>query len=157
MRSNIQEKLIIRKARREDVPAIVQLLARDPLGKTREIATDPLPDAYYSAFQAIEDDPNQFLAVMERDGRIIGTLQLSFIAGLSRLGSMRAQVEAVHIDEAFRNQGLGEYFMQWCVTQAKNRRCSLLQLTTDKTRKDAHRFYERLGFVATHEGMKLRL
>lgn len=157
MLSNIQEKLLIRKATREDVPVIVQLLAHDPLGKTREVATDPLPDAYYSAFQAIDDDPNQYLAVMEHEGRVIGTLQLSFIPGLSLVGSWRAQVEAVRIDEAFRGHGLGEYFMQWCVIQAKQRQCSLLQLTTDKTRKDAHRFYERFGFVASHEGMKLRL
>ncbi len=79
------------------------------------------------------------------------------IPGLSLVGSWRAQVEAVRIDEAFRGHGLGEYFMQWCVIQAKQRQCSLLQLTTDKARKDAHRFYERFGFVASHEGMKLRL
>lgn len=153
----LREKLHIRRARRDDVPSIVQLLAHDPLGKTREVAQDPLPDAYGAAFDAIDADPNQFLAVMDYDARVIGTLQLSFIPGLSRVGSWRAQVEAVRIDEAFRGHGLGEYFFQWCIDQARARHCALIQLTTDKKRIDAHRFYERLGFVASHEGMKLDL
>lgn len=152
-----REKLCIRRAQRADVPTIVHLLANDILGKTREVFLDPLPDAYYAAFDAIAADPNHFLAVMEHDGRVMGTLQLSFIPGMARVGMWRAQVEAVRIDEAFRGLGLGEYFFQWCIERAKERRCALIQLTTDKKRMDAHRFYERLGFVATHEGMKLEL
>lgn len=152
-----QEKLSIRRARREDVPTIVHLLFNDPLGKTREVWQDPLPSGYYEAFDAIAVDPNQYLAVMDYDERVIGTLQLTFIPGLTLGGGWRAQVEAVRVDEAFRGRGLGEYFFQWCIERAKERNCVLIQLTTDKKRTDAHRFYERLGFVASHEGMKLRL
>ncbi|GIW24789.1 GNAT family N-acetyltransferase [Meiothermus sp.] len=148
---------LIRRANRADVPEIVRLLADDPLGQTREAFTDPLPESYYRAFEAIEADPNQFLAVVEQGGRVVGTFQLSFIPGLSRQGAWRAQLEAMRIEYSLRKQGLGQVVMEWAMEYAKARGCTLMQLTTDKTRKDAHRFYQRLGFISSHEGMKLKL
>ena len=149
-----QQPVRIRPATREDVPAIVRMLADDPLGQTRERYEVPLPAEYWSAWEAIERDPNQLLIVAEVDGTAAGVLQLTFIPGLTRLGSWRALVEGVRIDGARRGAGLGEIMLRWAVDEAKRRGCRLIQLTTDKQRPDAHRFYERLGFVATHEGMK---
>ncbi len=147
----------IRRATRADVVAIVRLLADDPLGQAREAFTDPLPESYYRAFEAIEADPNQFLAVVEQKGRIVGTFQLSFIPGLSHKGAWRAQLEAMHIEHALRNQGLGRAVMQWIIEQARQRGCTLMQLSTDKSHPAAHRFYQRLGFISSHEGMRLKL
>jgi len=147
----------IRPATREDVAAIVRMLADDPLGATRERCEDPLPAEYWSAWEAIERDPNQLLIVAEVDGAAAGVLQLTFIPGLTRLGSWRALVEGVRIDRARRGAGLGEIMLTWAVDEARRRGCRLIQLTTDKQRPDAHRFYERLGFVATHVGMKREL
>lgn len=148
---------LIRRANRADVPEIVRLLADDPLGQTRETLTDPLPESYYQAFEAIEADPNQFLAVVEQKGHIVGTFQISFLPGMSRKGAWRAQIEAVRIEHELRNQGLGRAAMEWIIEYARARGCALIQLTTDKTRKDAHRFYQRLGFISSHEGLKLKL
>jgi GNAT superfamily N-acetyltransferase len=147
----------MRPATRGDVPRIVQLLADDPLGATREQCTDPLPSAYWDAWAAIDADPNQRLVVADDDGTVVGVLQLTFIPGLTRLGSWRAQVEGVRIDRSRRGLRLGEQLLTWAIDEARRRGCQLIQLTTDKQRPDAHRFYERLGFAATHEGMKLRL
>ncbi len=148
---------LIRRATRADVPAIVRMLADDYLGQGREILSDPLPQSYYQAFEAIHSDPQQFLAVLERDSQIVGTLQLTFIPGLSNQGATRAQVEAVRVDSRFRGQKLGEAMMHWAIERAREAGCKTLQLTTDKSRKDAQRFYNRLGFYSTHEGMKLKL
>ncbi|GIW35087.1 GNAT family N-acetyltransferase [Meiothermus sp.] len=148
---------LIRRANRVDLPEIVRLLADDPLGQTREAFTNPLPESYYRAFEAIEADPNQFLAVVEQEGRIVGTFQLSLIPGISRQGAWRAQIEAVRIEHTLRNQGLGRVMMEWVIEYARQRGCALVQLTTDKSRRDAHRFYQRLGFISSHEGMKLKL
>ena len=147
----------IRPATREDVAAIVRMLADDPLGATRERYEDPLPAEYWSAWEAIERDPNQALIVAEVDGEAAGVLQLTFIPGLTRLGSWRALVEGVRIDRSRRGAGLGEVMLRWAIDEATRRGCRLIQLTTDKQRPDAHRFYERLGFVASHEGMKREL
>jgi GNAT superfamily N-acetyltransferase len=147
----------MRPATRDDVPRIVHLLADDPLGATREQCTDPLPSAYWDAWAAIDADPNQRLVVADDDGTVVGVLQLTFIPGLTRLGSWRAQVEGVRIDGSRRGLRLGEQLLTWAIDEARRRGCQLIQLTTDKQRPDAHRFYERLGFAATHEGMKLRL
>lgn len=148
----------ITKASRADVPVIVQLLADDKLGKLREDFRDPLPEKYYQAFDIINNDPNQELIVVKNDqDEIIGTLQLSFIQGLTHQGSIRAQIEAVRVREDQRGQRVGERLLQWVIQRAKDKGVYLLQLTTDKQRPDAIRFYERLGFRATHEGMKLRL
>ncbi|HEY3535659.1 MAG TPA: GNAT family N-acetyltransferase [Pedococcus sp.] len=145
----------LRRARREDIAALVALIAQDQLGATREDPGDPA--AYLRAFEAIDADPAQTLVVAERDGEVVGTLQLSVIPGLARQGALRGQVEPVRVAEGQRGQGLGEAMVRWAVAESRRRGCALVQLTTDKSRVDAHRFYERLGFVASHEGMKLRL
>lgn len=149
--------LKIRTARREDVDDIVRMLADDELGSTREPYESPLPDFYYRAFDAIEASPGNELIVVEDDGRVIGTLQLTIIPHLAFGGGVRAQIEAVRIDSRYRGKGVGEYLFQWAIDQARERGCHLVQLTTNKTRADAVRFYERLGFKASHEGMKLNL
>ncbi len=147
----------IRRATMRDLPAIVQMLADDELGKGREDAGPDLNPRYKDAFSAIEADPNQFLAVAEDDGVVIGCLQLSFIPGLSRLGLWRGQIESVRIASSRRGSGLGRVMFEWAIATCRQRGCGLVQLTTDKARPDALRFYESLGFVASHEGMKLSL
>ena len=147
----------LRRARREDVRAIVEMLADDPLGASREDLSDPLPRAYIDAFEEMARDPNNRLLVAEKDGAIVGTLQMTFIRGLSRKGMRRALVEAVRVAASHRGSGLGESIMRQAIALARGEGCAMVQLTTDKTRKDAHRFYERLGFTASHEGMKLML
>ncbi|NVK17470.1 MAG: GNAT family N-acetyltransferase [Methylocystaceae bacterium] len=146
-----------RKATKNDLPFIVQLLAQDELGQGREDASLPLADDYIGAFDAIEADPNQLLCVCLEGGKVIGSLQISFIPGLSRKGMWRGQIEAVRIATNYRNEGLGEKMFSWAIEQCKDRNCQLVQLTTDKSRPDAHRFYDGLGFVASHEGYKLAL
>jgi GNAT superfamily N-acetyltransferase len=145
----------IRRATEEDVPAIVALLAQDVLGATRESPDDLTP--YRQAFQGIDSDRNQFLAVAVRDGEVVGTLQLTYLPGLSRMGGTRAQIEAVRVRATERGTGLGSRLITWAVDQARERGCILVQLTTDTTRTDAQRFYEQLGFTASHVGFKLTL
>lgn len=145
----------LRRARKGDLPRILALLADDQLGATRESTDDVAP--YERAFDAIDADPAHLLVVGELDGDVVATFQLSYIPGLSRKGSWRAQIEAVRVSETLRGQGVGVRMIQWAIDQARERGCSLVQLTTDKSRVSAHRFYERLGFVASHEGMKLTL
>ena len=147
----------IRTARREDVPQIVRLLADDPFGKSREAFADPLPLDYWEAFEAVEASPNDEIVVMERGGAIVACMQITYIPGLSRKGALRAQFEGVRVSEDVRGSGLGRTLFEWAIDRAKTRGCMLVQLTTDKERGEAHRFYERLGFKATHEGMKLAL
>ncbi|MEM6848040.1 MAG: GNAT family N-acetyltransferase [Pseudomonadota bacterium] len=147
----------MREAEREDVAAIVALLAADALGSQREVPTDPLQPAYLAAFDAIAADPNNGLWVAVSDGTIIGCYQLTFLPGFSRLGSWRAQIEGVRVAASARGKGVGELMVRHAIALAKGRGCKLMQLTTDKRRIDAHRFYGRLGFGATHEGMKLTL
>jgi ribosomal protein S18 acetylase RimI-like enzyme len=149
--------MIIRDARREDVPAIVAMLADDTLGRSRERFEDPLPQPYWDAFTAIEADPNNRLLVMEIEGALAACLQLTFIPGLSRLGAERAQIESVRVAAAHRGAGLGGKLIEAAIAAARRRGAQIVQLTTDKTRADARRFYEGLGFVASHEGMKLSL
>jgi GNAT superfamily N-acetyltransferase len=148
----------LRTATEADVAAIVGLIAADQLGATRDgVRDDADLAAYTAAFRSIDADPAHLLVVAERDGRIVGTLQLSFLPGLARRGALRAQVEAVRVAESERGSGLGAAMMGWAIDEARRRGCALVQLTSDKTRADAHRFYARLGFVASHEGMKLAL
>lgn len=149
--------ITIRRATRSDLPSIVRLLADDPLGSQREAYRDPLPQTYYAAFQAIDSDPRQELVVVEHEGRVIGTLQLTFIPGLSFQGGTRTQIEAVRVDHEFRSHGLGGRLFEWAIARAREQGCRLVQLTTNASRADAQRFYERLGFVASHVGMKLDL
>lgn len=148
---------LFRPATEDDVAAIVALLADDGLGRGRENPSLPLDRRYLDAFAALDADPNQLLVVAERDGAVTGCLQLTFIPGLSRLGMWRGQIEAVRVAASERGTGLGGAMVEWAIERCRERGCGLVQLTTDKTRADAHRFYERLGFVASHEGMKLSL
>ena len=151
-------RVVLRRAIRPDLPALVVLLAADDLGATRDgIRGQDDRDAYEQAFRAIDRDPAQLLVVAEIGGRVVATLQLSFIPGLSRRGALRAQIESVRVAPAMRGRGLGEALFTWCIGEARRRGCALVQLTTDKSRTDAHRFYERLGFTASHEGLKLQL
>lgn len=144
-----------RPARAGDVPALVAMLADDELGAKRERNTDPLPESYRAAFAAIDTDPNNELAVATLDGEIVGMLQLTFIPYLTYQGGWRALIEGVRVASAHRGKGLGGQMFAWAIRRAKERNCHLLQLTTDKSRPDALRFYETLGFKASHEGMKL--
>lgn len=146
-----------RAARREDLPALVGLLADDALGASREQPSDPLPESYVAAFDAIERDPNNELMVAEMNGKVVGMLQLTYIPGVSRQGSWRALIEAVRVDSALRSAGLGRKMIAWAIDRARARGCAMVQLTSDKSRADAIRFYRSLGFVASHEGLKLSL
>jgi GNAT superfamily N-acetyltransferase len=146
-----------RLARRADLPSIVRMLADDDLGSQRERYEDPLPEAYYFAFEQIESDPNHELIVAEREGEIIGTLHLMFLPSISYQGGLRAQIESVRVDKQFQSQGIGSQMMKWTLDRARQRGAHVVQLTTHKSRVDAHRFYERLGFIGTHLGMKLSL
>ena len=149
--------VIFRLARRDDLPPIVRMLADDDLGSRREHYEDPLPEAYYSAFEQIHNDPNHELIVAERDGEVIGTLHLMFLPSVSFQGGLRAQVESVRVDKRFQSKGIGSKMMKWTMERANQRGAHVIQLTTHKTRLDAHRFYERLGFEGSHLGMKLSL
>ncbi len=145
----------IRRATVEDVPAIVALLTDDDIGAGRERADDLTP--YRRAFAAVDADPAHLLVVAEVDGATAGTLQLSFLPGLSRQGALRAQVEGVRVGAGHRGFGLGTALLRWAVDESRSRGAALVQLTTDLRREDARRFYERLGFAGSHLGMKLDL
>ncbi|RBY90441.1 GNAT family N-acetyltransferase [Blastococcus sp. TBT05-19] len=141
----------MRPATADDLPAVVALLADDPLGQGREHAGDP---AYRAAFDRIDADPAHLLAVAADGDDVVGTLQLSVLPGLSRAGALRGQIEGVRVRRDRRAQGLGDALVRWAVEESRRQGCALVQLTTDLTRADAHRFYERLGFVHTHAGYK---
>lgn len=147
--------LVIRDAGAADIPAIVAMLADDMLGRDREAAI--VEPAYFAAFAAIEADPNNRLLVAVRVGELVGCFQLTFIPGLGRGGAWRAQIESVRVAAAERGHGTGAAMIRWAIERARERGCALVQLATDKRRGDAHRFYRRLGFEASHEGMKLIL
>jgi ribosomal protein S18 acetylase RimI-like enzyme len=149
--------LTIRDARAADLPAIVAMLADDPMGAGRERFAEPLPPAYFAAFDEIESDPRQRLLVAERDDALVGTLQLSIIPNLTFGGRRRAQVEGVRIAGSARGQGVGRSLMEHAKGIAQDQGCHLLQLTTNRQRPEAVRFYERLGFVDSHHGLKLYL
>ncbi len=146
-----------RRARRSDVPAIVRLLADDPLGAKRETYADPLPAVYWRAFDAIAANPAIELIVAVQGGSIVGCLQLTVTPGLTRRGMVRGQIEGVRVAASLRGRRVGEALLAHALARAEKRRCGLVELTTDKARPDAHRFYERLGFEATHIGMKKAL
>ena len=148
---------VFRRAVRADLPDIVRLLADDPLGSRREEYASPLPDSYRTAFEAIDDDPNNELIVVALDDRIVGVLQLTYIPYITYRGSWRALIEGVRIDSSMRSTGIGRRLFSWAIERAARRGCHLVQLTSDKARPDAIRFYESLGFVASHEGLKLHL
>lgn len=148
---------LIREAREVDLPAIVRLLADDELGRARERVEEPPVPAYLAAFRAIDGDPRHELLVVELAGEVVATAQLSFLPGLSHQGTERAQIEAVRVASDRRGAGIGRALLEWMIRRAEARGCRLVQLTTDKRRPDARRFYESLGFAASHEGMKLPL
>ncbi|MDO0913494.1 GNAT family N-acetyltransferase [Streptomyces sp. DT2A-34] len=147
--------LEIRAAVADDIPAIVGMLADDPLGAQRESPHDLTP--YLAALDQLSSDPNQHLVVAVREGRVVGTLQLTVIPGLSRKGATRSIIEGVRIHADERGSGLGTQLIEWAVAESRRQNCQLVQLTSDNTRTDAHRFYERLGFTASHVGFKLTL
>ncbi len=149
--------LLMREAVRDDLPAIVALLADDANGALREDARLPLDPGYEAAFDAIASLPNQDLIVAERDGQVIGTMQLSYLPGLSYRGRWRGQIEAVRIATALRGQGLGSIMIAWAVERCRARGCGMVQLTSMRNRPEAHRFYERLGWERSHYGFKLTL
>ncbi len=152
-----QDSIVFRRAEASDLPAIIALLADDELGRHREDVGLPIAEGYRQAFAAIEADPNQLLAVAADGEAVVATLQLSFIPGIARKGRWRGQIEAVRVASSHRGSGLGKEMFSWAIDQCRQRGCKLVQLTSDKTREDAHRFYDRLGFKATHEGYKLAL
>lgn len=147
--------LEIRPVAEADLDAVVGMLADDPLGAQRETPDDLTP--YRAALRRLADDPNQHVVVAVREGRVVGTLQLSVIPGLSRRGTIRSIIEAVRVHADERGSGLGTQLIQWAVDESRRQNCQLVQLTSDATRQDAHRFYKRLGFTASHVGFKLAL
>jgi len=148
---------MFREATQNDLVAIVRMLADDFLGLQRECPDDPLPESYLNAFRELDADPNNELIVAELDGEIVGTLQLTFTPSLSYQGGRRCTAESVRVDRSLRGKGIGREMMVWAIERAKEKRCVSMQLTTNNERVDAHRFYEKLGFAASHVGMKLSL
>jgi ribosomal protein S18 acetylase RimI-like enzyme len=147
----------IRRARRDDVAAIVMMLADDHLGRARERVEDPLPESYYAAFEKVERDPNLTLVVAETaEGRVVGCLQLAILPGLSSQGAPRGLLEDVRVASDCRSRGIGEQLVRWAVAEAKRKGCNLVELLTHSSRVDAQRFYKRLGFALSHAGMTVR-
>ena len=148
--------ITIRRARRDDVGAIVAMLADDPLGAARERIEDPLPAVYVRAFDQLDRDPNIQLVVAEEAGVVVGCLQLCILPGLSSQGASRALIEDVRVASPRRGCGIGEQLVRWAVSEARGKGCALLELLTHHSRTDAQRFYERLGFQRSHVGMTMR-
>ncbi len=150
-------ELIFRVADKQDISTLVELLADDELGQQREDTSSPLNPAYLSAFEQIDADPNNELIVVQEHNLIVGMLQLTFISYLTHTGSRRCLIEGVRIHKNYRSKGLGTELLKWAIDRAENKNCNLVQLTSDKQRPEAIKFYETLGFRATHEGFKLKL
>lgn len=150
-------KANFRLAKKEDLSDIVRMYVEDDLGSQRERYETPLPQAYYDAFAAIDEDPNHELVVAERNGEVIGTLHIMFLPSISYQGGTRAQVESVRVVQHLRGQEIGRQMMEWAIERARQRGCHLMQLSSHMLREDAHRFYERLGFTKSHIGMKISL
>ncbi len=146
-----------REARQEDLPQLIEMLANDQLGATREDTSTPLNSAYQIAFKSINADPNNELIIVESGDQLIGMLQLTYIPYLSHTGAWRCLVEAVRVHKDCRGQGLGTEIFKWVIKQAKARKCYMIQLTSNKQRTEALRFYKKLGFTPSHEGFKLIL
>ena len=142
--------LTFRRATAADLPAIVSLLAEDMLGRSREAAGGTLDPRYEAAFQAVDSDPRQMLVVADLDGGVVGTMQITILPGIGRMGALRGQIESVHIAEHLRGGGHGAAMIRWAIERCR-------ELTSDNRRKDAHRFYERLGFEASHTGFKMTI
>jgi ribosomal protein S18 acetylase RimI-like enzyme len=153
----LDSALSFRYARREDLPEIVRMLADDTLGEKRETYAEPLPESYYATFDAIERDSNNELVVGVVGSRVVAVLQITFLPYLTYRGSWRALIEGVRVDASVRSAGIGKRLIEWAIARARERGCRMVQLTSDKSRRDAQRFYESLGFSASHVGFKLRL
>lgn len=152
------DRLTIRRSVAGDVAGIITIVnAGGPDGKPRKVLPDPLPPTYADTFQTINSDSNQWLMVAEFDGQLVGTFHLTYITYLAGEGRADAQIEAIHVRESHRGQGIGSAMLQWVIDQARERNCRRVQLTTDKQRSDAHKLYQRQGFVFSHEGAKLYL
>jgi GNAT superfamily N-acetyltransferase len=149
-------ELTFRNATRGDLKALVTLLANDPLGQMREDPSDTINDDYIAAFTAIDNDPNNQILVAENQNQLIAMMQLTFIPYLTHIGSWRCLIEGVRVDQNFRGCGIGEKMFKYAIALAKQKHCRMVQLTSDKQRPDAIRFYEKLGFKASHEGFKLK-
>jgi len=149
--------VLFRSAEQPDLASIVKMLADDPLGAVREDTSDPLNTVYKKAFQDIHNDSRNELIVADIGGQVVGCLQLTFIPGLSHQGALRCQIEGVRIDQDFRGKGLGQKMFLWAIARARSHKCALVQLTSNASRVEALKFYERLGFTPTHIGMKLTL
>jgi len=149
--------LKFREALEMDIPYLVEMLSDDELGAIREDNSSPINQNYLKAFHSIEKNPSNELVVVENNGELVGMLQLTFIPYLTHIGSWRCLIEGVRIHSKYRGQGLGNEFFEWAIERAKTKRCNIVQLTSDKQRPDALRFYENLGFEATHEGFKMKL
>ena len=150
-------KLIFREAKESDLPTLIKLLADDQLGSERESASLPLDQAYIDAFQSITTDQNNELIVVENNHEIIGMLQITYIPYLSHMGAWRCLIEAVRVHKNYRGQGIGTSVFKWAIQQAREKGCFMVQLTSNKQRDSAIRFYKDLGFIASHEGFKLQL
>ena len=153
----MNDKLDFRQAKQKDLPALIDLLADDELGRLREDPSTPVNPSYQRVFAAIQEDPNNELIVVESSGGIVGVFQLTFIPTLSRKGSWRCTIEGVRISSSCRGQGLGAKCIKWAIERASAKGCSLVQLTSDKRRQSAIKFYQSLGFEDSHEGLKLQL
>lgn len=149
--------LEFRLATLQDLDQIVAMLADDVLGSKRERYEQPLPASYLQAFQAIAEDPNNELVVACFENEVVGVQQITFTPYITHQGGWRATIEGVRTVSSVRGKGVGTQLINWAIERAKERGCHLIQLTTDKQRPDAMRFYERLGFQATHEGLKMKL
>ncbi len=149
--------LIFRQAKEQDLPILVEMLSDDQLGSQREDFSEPLNKSYITAFNKINSDKNNELIVVEKEDRIVGMLQLTYIPYLTHCGSWRCLIEGVRIHNKFRAQGLGTQLFEWAINRAKSKGCSLVQLTSNKQRAGAIKFYQRLGFEASHEGLKLKI
>ncbi len=149
--------IIFREANEKELSELIKMLSDDQLGSTREKYSLPLHESYIKAFQKIKDDPNNELVVIEKEGQIAGMLQLTFIPYLTYMGSWRCLIEGIRVHKDFRGQGLGTQLIEWAIKKAKSRNCFMVQLTSNKQRADAIKFYNRLGFDASHEGFKLQL
>jgi GNAT superfamily N-acetyltransferase len=150
-------KLKFRLAKADDLADIIRMLSDDALGASREKFEPVLADSYLQAFENIAKDPNQELTIVEMDGEKVGTYHLTFIQYLTHQGGLRAQIEAVRTDSRYRGQGVGTKIFEYIIDMARQKGCNMVQLTTDKQRPDAIKFYQTIGFVPTHEGMKLKL
>jgi len=153
----MQENILIRKALESDVADMVKLMSDNFLGQQREQIEGEIAQSYYDAFHTIDRDINQMLVAVTSDNKLIGTLQISFITNMSFMGAKRALIEGVHVDKDLRGKGIGKIMMEWAINEARKSGCRFVQLTSNKQRLDAHRFYKKLGFTPSHEGFKLDL